>query len=70
MSEQQARHLKPGQIVIYDGDPKDTGTVLGILRSGVSVRWNDEIPTTGITLWKDVEHLTVWESSSLMKLAK
>ena len=63
MTETQARRLKPGQVVIYDDDRTDTGTVLGILRSGVSIHFNGEVPATAVILWRDVEHIELWQPS-------
>jgi len=63
MTIQQARRLKPGQELMYDNDPSDYGVVLGILRSGVSIHFDGDIPVTAIILWKDVEHIQVWQPS-------
>ena len=41
MTDAESRALKPGKLVIFNGDESDSGTVTAITHRFVTIRWRD-----------------------------
>jgi hypothetical protein len=57
MDEEAARKLEPETVVMWNGDPNDTGTIHSIDRYGVSIKWENGLE--GWIAFQDLGAVTV-----------
>lgn len=41
MNQLQSKNLQPGAIIVWDGNPKLTGTVVKVTSTAVYIKWAD-----------------------------